>query len=1653
MSLVLAALGVACGDQTTEVSVDEEVAPAAGLSGAPGVMADATSTSDDGLLINTDKDDYQPGDTVHFTGSGWSANDTLDVVLTDDPQTHDPHRWTVNVDASGMFRDSTYVVDEGDLNVTFTLVATSRADGRSLTVNFTDGNPDAPTAGAQSPNPVLAGNTATYTVTVSYVGNSDQCTVVLTAAPNATPAWPTPPAGGLFSFSPSSVTGAGGNTRTSTLTVTVPAGTAANTYRFRITADQTADDADCQGNNETSADILLVVQANAAPNTPSTLAQFRSDGTTSIPTGGATNQTSVVLKGTVSDPNAGNTVKLQVEIKPVGTAFTNTATAESGLVANGGTASVTVGSLVNGTTYHWQARAVDNNGAVSAWASFGGNAETAADFSVDTDALTVTINQATGQADPTKVSPINFTAVFSKPVSNFVSSDVTVSGTANPTAATVTGGPTTYNVAVTGMANDGTVLASVAAGVASDAAGNANEHSGSADNTVTYDTKAPVVSNVAVSPNPANGATAVTLTARADDAATGGSSIVSAAYRIDGGSAIAMSASDGAFSSATENVTASISAATIAALSNGDHTVCVQSTDAATNTSLFSAVNACVTLTVDKVAPVVANVQLNPNPANGSVTVAVTASISDATTGDSDIASAEYSIDGGATHPMTTADETFNSATENVTGSIPAGTVAALSNGDHTVCVRGSDAAGNTSAFSAANACATLTVDKQPPVVSNVAASPSPTNGTINVTATATVDDAASSNSRIIAAYYSIDGGAPVAMAAADETFNEATENVTATIPAATIAALSNGTHTICVRGLDASGNMSAFSDPYACVTLVIDKDPPIVSNVAVTPSPTNGTINVTATAKVDDATTGNTKIVSAYYSIDGGAAIAMVASDGSFNAATENVTASIPAATVAALSNGDHHVCVKGTDEAGNTSSFSDAGACVTLRVDKEPPVVSNVAVSPSPTNGTINVTATATVDDAATGSSRIVSAYYQIDGGTAIAMTASDGTFNEATETVTATIPAAAVAALSNGDHQVCVKGSDEAGNSSAFSDAGACATLRVDKEPPVVTNVAVAPNPTNGTINVTATATVDDASSGNSDIVSAVYSIDGGPTHPMTASDGSFNSATEGVTATIPAATVAALSNGTHTVCVRGVDAAGNTSSFGDANACTNLIIDKEPPVVSNVAVDPNPTNGSIDVTATATVDDAATGSSRIVAAYYSIDGGSAVAMTASDGSFSSATENVKATIPASVVNGLSEGLHTVCVQGKDLAGNSSSFSAGDACTTLEIDKTPPEVTIDQKSGQADPTNASPINFKVSFTENVSDFATGDVSLSGTAGATIATVTGSGMTYYVAVSGMTGDGTVIASIAGGVTHDAAGNGNNASTSTDNTVVYDKTPPAISCGTADGAWHADNVSIGCTASDATSGLANAADAGFSLSTNVGAGVETSTALTNSRSIADNAGNSATAGPIGNNKIDRKAPVLTLTCPANPVILNDPAAVAHWTATDGGSGVTPAGDITLVTSSIGSKTATVTMQDAVGNSSTDSCGYTVAYTFAGFFAPVDRPNTMNVSKAGQAIPLKWRLTDALGRPITDVTSVTVKTVAMNCDGSGAVDPIEEYATASTSGLLYHGDGNYQYNWKTATSLAGTCKSISLVFGSGAISYVEGPRAFFSFKK
>jgi N-acetyl-anhydromuramyl-L-alanine amidase AmpD len=108
------------------------------------------------------------------------------------------------------------------------------------------------------------------------------------------------------------------------------------------------------------------------------------------------------------------------------------------------------------------------------------------DITPDTTPPIVTINQAAGQEDPTSSSPINFTVIFSEPVTGFDSSDVILGGTAGATTKIVTGSGTTYNVAVSGMTQSGTVIVTIPAGAAQDAAGNLSLASSSTDNSVYY---------------------------------------------------------------------------------------------------------------------------------------------------------------------------------------------------------------------------------------------------------------------------------------------------------------------------------------------------------------------------------------------------------------------------------------------------------------------------------------------------------------------------------------------------------------------------------------------------------------------------------------------------------------------------------------------------------------------------------------------------------------------------------------------------------------------------------------------------------------------------------------------------------------------------------------------------------------------------------------------------------------------------------------------------------------------------------------------------------------------------------------------------------------------------------------------------------------
>jgi hypothetical protein len=121
----------------------------------------------------------------------------------------------------------------------------------------------------------------------------------------------------------------------------------------------------------------------------------------------------------------------------------------------------------------------------------------------------------------------------------------------------------------------------------------------------------------------------------------------------------------------------------------------------------------------------------------------------------------------------------------------------------------------------------------------------------------------------------------------------------------------------------------------------------------------------------------------------------------------------------------------------------------------------------------------------------------------------------------------------------------------------------------------------------------------------------------------------------------------------------------------------------------------------------------------------------------------------------------------------------YGAVKSCYYLLTEDIPPSVVINQSSEQSDPTNTGPIEFIAIFTELITGFNGSDIDFSGSTaeGDLIANVSGTGPTYDISVSGMTGSGTVIVSIPSGAVEDLDGMFNTESTSMDNSVTFDMT------------------------------------------------------------------------------------------------------------------------------------------------------------------------------------------------------------------------------------------------------------------------------------
>lgn len=361
----------------------------------------------------------------------------------------------------------------------------------------------------------------------------------------------------------------------------------------------------------------------------------------------------------------------------------------------------------------------------------------------------------------------------------------------------------------------------------------------------------------------------------------------------------------------------------------------------------------------------------------------------------------------------------------------------------------------------------------------------------------------------------------------------------------------------------------------------------------------------------------------------------------------------------------------------------------------------------------------------------------------------------------------------------------------------------------------------------------------------------------------------------------------------------------------------------------------------------------------------------------------------------------GAHSFAVRALDRAGHRDASPATHA---WQFDVTAPAVTP-----------------SVTGTLGSNGWYVGDVQVSWSVADAESAVTTTGCNTAVLTSDTSGAGfTCTATSAGGTTTRTV------------TVKRDATAPVVLAAATvapnAAGWYRGDVTVGFTCSDATSG-AVACPAAQVL------GGEGSAIASAVRSIADAAGNSAVSNVV-TVKIDRTAPTLAPSVTPGTLLLNATGA-ANANGTDALSGLAGEQCVPLATGSVGSKSIACTATDRAGNSTSGNASYRVIYGFNGFTSPVQNPSVLNVFKAGRSIPLRWRVVDAQGAPVSNLTAAAVNAVAIGCPVA-TENRINTYG-GNNGELQNLGNGYYQLDWMVASSLRGYCRRLELGLGDGEV--------------
>ncbi|MEP9177769.1 Ig-like domain-containing protein [Enterobacter cloacae] len=451
-----------------------------------------------------------------------------------------------------------------------------------------------------------------------------------------------------------------------------------------------------------------------------------------------------------------------------------------------------------------------------------------------------------------------------------------------------------------------------------------------------------------------------------------------------------------------------------------------------------------------------------------------------------------------------------------------------------------------------------------------------------------------------------------------------------AAVPAADVGALAAGTVTVTVEGQSSAGNPVSISHD-----VTVDLASVAISIDAIA---TDDVINA-AEKSADLVLSGSTSNVEANQTVTitfgGKSYTATVGTDGKW-------TATVPAADLAGLKDGDASVQVSVTNVNGNSASAGRE-----YSVDATAPSV------------TINTLATDDILNAAEAQSDLIvsgtstaeagqTVTVSLNGKDYTAMVGSDGNW-------TLNVPAADLAGLADGSVTVTASVSDKAGNPASVDH-----NLTVDVTVPTVTISTIAGD---NVINI--------AEHAQAQIISGIATgAAAGDKVTVTIGGQSYTTVLDAAgnwSVGVPASIISGLSDGSVTVTASVTDAAGNTGT-----GTHSVTVDTGLPSVNfNTISDDNVLNAvekGQDLNVSGTSANLAEGTVVTV----TLNGKNYTATTAADGSWS-------LTLPAADLAGLGQANYTLNATATNGVGNSVSNTAN-----LLVDTALPTVTINTVAG---------------------------------------------------------------------------------------------------------------------------------------------------------------------------------------------------------------------------------------------------------------------------------------------------------------------------------------------------------------------------------